>query len=399
MVLCKGEIELKESLFKNIDDRTSNLIAMADYIFDNPELAFKEYKASKLLTDYLKEQGFKVELGLGSLDTAFKAVYENGNGGPNIGLLCEYDALPMGHGCAHHMQGPAIIGAAVAIKELYKEKPYKLTVYGTPAEEGGGGKIKMIKEGYIKELDVALMMHGGPATQVDVKSLAASSIKVIYHGKSSHAALKPEQGRSALDALLLTFQAVEFLREHVQEDTKMHYTVVDAGGPNNVVPKLASGSFSLRSYNSSYLKSVITRFEDIVKGAALMTGTTYEIIREKDLDSKVPVYCLNDVVMNNAKLVKAPNIKSAREKTGSSDFGNVMYIIPGSCIRISFVDENASSHSQEFLDDGKTQRGHEAVINAAKILAGTAFDLIDNPSLLLEVKQEFNDTKAKMSLA
>lgn len=389
---------MKESLFKNIDDRSSNLVAMADYIFDNPELAFKEYKASKLLTDYLKKQGFNVELGLGSLDTAFKAVFENGIGGPNIGLLCEYDALPMGHGCGHHMQGPAIVGAAAALKELYKDKPYKLTIYGTPAEEGGGGKIKMINEGYIKELDVALMMHGGPATQVDVKSLAASSIKVIYHGKSSHAALKPEQGRSALDALLLNFHAVEFLREHVLEDTRMHYTVVDAGGPNNVVPDTAVGSFSLRSYNSSYLRSVIERFEDIVKGAALMTGTTYEIIREKDLDSKVPVYSLNDVIMSNAKLINAPNIRPAREKTGSSDFGNVTYIIPGSCIRIAFVDENASSHSQEFLNDGKTQRGHEAVINAAKILAGTAFDLVDNPSLLLEVKREFMDRKTKMSL-
>lgn len=388
---------MKENLFKNIDDRSSRLIEMADYIFDNPELAFKEFKACRLLSEYLTDNGFNVEIGLGSLDTAFKAVYENGTGGPNIGLLCEYDALPMGHGCGHHMQGPAIIGAAVALKELYKDKPYKLTVYGTPAEEGGGGKIKMINEGYIKELDVALMMHGGPATQVDVKSLAASSIKVIYHGKSAHAALRPEEGRSALDALLLTFQAVEFLREHVKEDTKMHYTIVDAGGPNNVVPKISAGSFSLRSYNSSYLKSVIERFENIVKGASLMTGTTYEIIREKDLDSKVPVYSLNDIVMDNAKLINAPNIKPARERTGSSDFGNVMYILPGSCIRISFVDENASSHSQEFLDDGKTQRGHQATINAAKIVAGTAFDLINNSNLLIEVKEEFKATKSKMS--
>lgn len=389
---------MKERLFENIEDRNLKLIEMADYIFDNPELAFKEYKASELLAGYLKDQGFEVEFGLGSLETAFKGVYENGVGGPNIGLLCEYDALPMGHGCGHHMQGPAIIGAALAIKEVYKNKPYKLTVYGTPAEEGGGGKIKMLAEGYLKELDVALMMHGGPATQVDVKSLAASSIKVVYHGKSSHAALKPEQGRSALDALLLTFHAVEFLREHVLEDTKMHYTVIDAGGPNNVVPKMAVGSFSLRSYNSSYLKSVVARFEDIVKGAALMTGTTYEIIREKDLDSKVPVYCLNDIVMNNAEIINAPNIKPAREKTGSSDFGNVMFLIPGSCIRISFVDENASSHSQEFLDEGKTRRGHDAVINAAKILAGTVFDLIDKPNLLQDVKEEFEATKAKMSL-
>lgn len=388
---------MKNKLFKSIELRKDKLIEMADYIFDNPEMAFEEYKASKLLTDYLTLEGFDVQLGLGSLGTAFKATYENGDSGPNIGLLCEYDALPMGHGCAHHMQGPSIVGAASAIKEVYKDKPFKLTVYGTPAEEGGGGKIIMLREGYLKELDVSLMMHGGPATQVDVKSLAASSIKVIYHGKSSHAALKPEEGRSALDALLLTFQAVEFQREHVLEDTRMHYTVTDAGGPNNVVPEIASGSFSLRSYNSAYLETIVKRFEDIVKGAALMTGTTYEIIREKDLDSKVPVYKLNELIMENANFVNAPMIKPSREKTGSSDFGNVMYLIPGSCIRLSFVDENASSHSQEFLDSGKTEVGHDAIIYSSKILAATVYDLIHKPNLLNDIKEEFKETKDKMT--
>lgn len=388
---------MKTKLFELIDSKEDKLIEMADYIFDNPEMAFVEYKASKLLTDYLTEEGFEVELGLGSLDTAFKATYENGTSGPNIGLLCEYDALPMGHGCAHHMQGPSIVGAASAIKELYKDKPFRLTVYGTPAEEGGGGKIIMLREGYLKELDVSLMMHGGPATQVDVRSLAASSIRVIYHGKSSHAALKPEEGRSALDALLLTFQAVEFLREHVLEDTRMHYTILDAGGPNNVVPEMASGSFSLRSYNSAYLATIVDRFEDIVKGAALMTGTTYEIIRDRELDSKVPVHKLNEIIMENANFVNAPMIRPAREKTGSSDFGNVMYQIPGSCIRTSFVSENASSHSQEFLDAGKTEVGHNAVIYASKILAATAYDLINNPNLLENIKEEFKNTKNKMT--
>ena len=388
---------MKTRLFDLIDNKRDELIEMADYIFDNPEMPFEEYKASKLLTDYLKEEGFKVELGLGSLDTAFKATYENGDSGPNIGLLCEYDALPMGHGCAHHMQGASIVGAASAIKELYKDKSFTLTVYGTPAEEGGGGKIIMLKEGYLKELDVSLMMHGGPATQVDVRSLAASSLRVIYHGKSSHAALKPEEGRSALDALLLTFQAVEFLREHVLEDTRMHYTVLVAGGPNNVVPEMASGSFSLRSYNSAYLATIVERFEDIVKGAALMTGTTYEIIRDRELDSKVPVHKLNEVIMENANLVEAPMIRPAREKTGSSDFGNVMYQIPGSCIRTHFVSENASSHSQEFLDAGKTEVGHNAVIYASKVLAATAYDLINNSNLLDEIKEEFKNTKEKMT--
>ncbi|WP_019229796.1 M20 family metallopeptidase [Sedimentibacter sp. B4] len=385
---------MKEKLFDSINAQKCKLIEIADYIFDNPELSFNEVKASKVLEDYLEEEGFMVESGLGSLNTAFKAVYENGQGGPNIGLLCEYDALPMGHGCGHHMQGPAILGAAVAVKDLCSNKPFKLTVYGTPAEEGGGGKIIMLKEGFIKELDVALMMHGGPLTQVDVKSLAAESIRVTFHGTSSHAALRPEQGRSALDALLLTFHAVEFLREHVSEDTRMHYTVLDAGGAANVVPETAVGSFSLRSYSSKYLDEVKERFSKIVQGAALMTETTYELVSEKRLESKVPSYILNDVIMKNAELINAPSIKPAREKTGSTDFGNVTYLLPGAVIRIAFVDESASSHSQEFLNDGKTSRGHDAIISASKILAATVFDLIVTENLIDEIKEEFKKTKS-----
>lgn len=389
---------MKEQIFKSIDKDREGIIHMADYIFDNPELCFKEFKANEILTNFLEESGFAVENGLGNLETAFRATYENKTGGPIIGMLCEYDALPMGHGCGHHMQGPSIVAAARAIKENYSDKAFKLVVYGTPAEEGCGGKIKMLNQGFLTDIDLALMMHGGPATQVDVKSLAASSIRVEFHGKSSHAALKPEQGRSAFDALLLTFQAVEFLREHVIEDTRMHYTVIDAGGPNNVVPERAVGSFSLRSYNSAYLKEVVKRFEKIVEGAALMTGTTYEIIREKDLDSKVPVYKLNEILMNNAREIEAPCIRPAREKTGSTDFGNVTYRIPGSCIRVAFVDEGVSSHSQEFIDEGKTERGHDAVINASKILAGTVYDLIEKPGLVDEIKAEFKETKKNMEV-
>ncbi|MZQ99227.1 MAG: amidohydrolase [Acidaminobacter sp.] len=389
---------MKELLFSRIDQQQEELVQIADYIFDHPEIAFQEELASKKLTHFLEERGFKIELGLGSLPTAFKAVYENGVGGPSIGLLCEYDALEgLGHACGHHMQGPSIIGAAAAIKELIQDKPYKLVVYGTPAEEGGGGKIIMLKEESFKDIDLALMMHGGPATQTDIKSLAAVSLKVSFKGKSAHAALKPEMGRSAFDALLLTFQAVEFLREHVKEDTRMHYTVTNAGGPNNVVPEYAEGSFSLRSYNSAYLDHVVERFENIVKGASLMTETEYKIETEKRLESKVPVHKLNDLLMRNADLIDAPTRKPSREKTGSTDFGNVTYNLPGACIRVAFVDEDASSHSKEFVENGKSERGHQAIISATKILAGTVCDLIHTPQMVDDIKNEFKATKAKMA--
>lgn len=373
---------------------------MADAIFDRPETAFEEKFAAKLLTDFLFERGFDVQLGLGSLKTAFRASFEVGEGGPAIGLLCEYDALSgMGHGCAHHMQGPAIFGAADALK-VYAERsssfPCRVVVYGTPGEEGGGGKVTMLKEGFLRDIDIALMMHGGPATQTDVKSMALQSFKAEFNGRSTHAALKPEDGRSALDALLLAIQGVEFAREHVREDTRMHYAIDDAGGPANVVPAHAVGRFTLRSYSSAYLDELCYRFADIVRGAALMSGTTCEIRSTHRLESKVPVLLLNDILMRNADLIDAPNRKPAREKTGSTDFGNVMYELPGAVIRVAFVPDGTSSHSKEFMQAGKSKAAHAAVIYAAKILAGASFDLFKTPGLVGEARREFIETKKKM---
>ena len=295
------------------------------------------------------------------------------------------------------MQGPSILAAAKALKDAEIRKPYTITVYGTPAEESVSGKIRMIQNGCtFEELDVALMMHGGPATQVDVKSLANSKYKVIFHGVSAHAAIKPEKGRSALDALILAFQGIEFLREHVNSDVKIHYTVVNCGGtPANVVPAYAEASVYVRSYNRAYLDTVCRRIEKVVKGAAMMTETEAEIIEEKKVDNKIPVLTLNDLVMKQAEEIHAPQIAPAREKTGSTDFGNVMRRVPGTCARIAFVAPGAAAHSQEYIEAGKTEAAHDAVIYGAKILAGTALELIENPELLKQAKEEFRKNLAK----
>lgn len=389
---------LKEVMFRDIDGIRNEMTAMADDIFDHPEIGLEEFHAQKVLTDWLEKEGFVVERGVAGVETAFKAVYRHGEGGPNIGLLCEYDALPgIGHACGHHMQGPSILAAAKALKDAEIRKPYTITVYGTPAEESVSGKIRMIQNGCtFEELDVALMMHGGPATQVDVKSLANSKYKVIFHGVSAHAAIKPEKGRSALDALILAFQGIEFLREHVNSDVKIHYTVVNCGGtPANVVPAYAEASVYVRSYNRAYLDTVCRRFEKVLKGAAMMTETEVEIIEEKKVDNKIPVLTLNDLVMKQAEEIHAPQIAPAREKTGSTDFGNVMRRVPGTCARIAFVAPGAAAHSQEYIEAGKTEAAHDAVIYGAKILAGTALELIENPELLKQAKEEFRKNLAK----
>lgn len=389
---------LKEVMFREIDEIRNEMTAMSDDIFDHPEIGMEEFHAQKVLTDWLEKEGFQVERGVVGVETAFKAVYSHGTGGPNIGLLCEYDALPgIGHACGHHMQGPSILAAAKALKDADIKEPYTITVYGTPAEESVSGKIRMIQNGCtFEELDVALMMHGGPATQVDVKSLANSKYKVIFHGVSSHAAIRPEKGRSALDGLILAFQGIEFLREHVNSDVKIHYTVVNCGGtPANVVPAYAEASVYVRSYNRAYLDTVCRRFEKVLKGAAMMTETEVEIIEEKKVDNKIPVLTLNDLVMKQAEELHAPQLAPAREKTGSTDFGNVMRRVPGTCARIAFVDPGAAAHSQEYIAAGKTDAAHDAVVCGAKILAGTALELIEDPELLNRVKTEFKENLAK----
>ena len=386
---------LKEVMFRDIDGIRNEMTAMADDIFDHPEIGLEEFHAQKVLTDWLEKEGFVVERGVAGVETAFKAVYRHGEGGPNIGLLCEYDALPgIGHACGHHMQGPSILAAAKALKDAEIREPYVITVYGTPAEESVSGKIRMIQNGCtFEELDAALMMHGGPATQVDVKSLANSKYKVIFHGVSAHAAIKPEKGRSALDALILAFQGIEFLREHVNSDVKIHYTVVNCGGtPANVVPAYAEASVYVRSYNRAYLDTVCRRFEKVLKGAAMMTETEVEIIEEKKVDNKIPVLTLNDLVMKQAEEIHAPQIAPAREKTGSTDFGNVMRRVPGTCARIAFVAPGAAAHSQEYIEAGKTEAAHDAVIYGAKILAGTALELIEDPELLKQAKEELTQS-------
>ena len=175
----------------------------------------------------------------------------------------------------------------------------------------------------------------------------------------------------------------------------MHYTVAELPGPANVVPVKSVGKFSLRSFSKEELKGVVSRFKDIVKGAALIAGVDYELEQTSDFYNKIPVLKLNELLMENAKLAGAPRLAPPREKTGSTDFGNVMYEIPGSCIRVAFVPEGTSSHSQEFVDAGKTQAARDCIIYGAKSIAGASMDLITKPELMDEVKAEFAENKKK----
>ena len=388
---------MKEKIREYIDQIGPQLEELSDSIFDLAEISCQEFQSCKLLEDALTEHGFQVEHGVGGMETSFRAVYEQGTGGPSFGLLAEYDALSMGHGCGHQMQGPAIIGAALCIKELAGDRPVKIVVYGTPAEESLGGKIIMQENGCFRDIDIALMMHAAPETCVDIKTMALENFRVTFHGREAHAAMHPEKGKSALDAILLSFHGIELLREHVLEDTRMHYTVLDAGGPTNVVPGKATAEYTLRSYNTGYLAQVVERFKKIIEGAALMTETTFTMERDPAYSAKIPCLKLNELIMENARAFDAPQIAPPREKTGSTDFGNVMYEIPGSCIRMAFVPVGTPAHSQEYLNAGKSEEAHQAVRLSAEILAGTCLDILERPELMDEIRADFTQRKKQMA--
>ena len=389
---------MKEKLRTYIDSICGELCGLSDDIFDHPECGGDERYAVERLTTFLRDQGFTVETGIAGLATAFRAVYQVGTGGPSIGLLCEYDALKgFGHGCGHHMQGPAVLGAAAALRRcLGEDTPAKIVVYGTPAEETSMGKTIMLREGYFRDIDIALMTHANPETNVDVKSLALRSYRVKYHGVSAHAAIKPEDGRSALDALMLACHGLECLREHVRDDVRMHYAIRETSPLSNVVPDFVEASFVIRSYSTDYIETLVPRLEKVLRGAAMMTETTCEIIEKSHLDSKVPSYIINDLIMENARAVDAPQLGAPREKTGSTDFGNVLHTLPGACVRIAFVPRGTSSHSQEYLDAGKSDAAHLAVRLAAQILALTSWDVIEDKGLLERIRAEFAENLAVM---
>ena len=389
---------MKEQLISRIGELCDRLTRMSDDIFDHPEPGGTEQYAVSLLTGFLEEQGFCVERGIAGLSTAFRAVYQVGEGGPSLGLLCEYDALKgFGHGCGHHMQGPAIVGAAAALKScLTAETPAKIVVYGTPAEEISEGKSIMLREGCFRDIDIALMTHANQETNVDVRSLALRSFRVKFHGIAAHAAIKPEDGRSALDALMLACHGLECLREHVRDDVRMQYAIRETSPLSNVVPDYVEASFVLRSYSTNYVETLVPRLQKIIEGAALMTETTYEMTEKSHVDSKVPSYILNDLIMEHAKEVQAPQLGRPRERTGSTDFGNVLHTIPGSCVRIAFVPKGTPSHSQTYLDAGKSEDAHLAVKLSAQILALTCWDVISRPDLLERIQEEYQENLKEM---
>lgn len=380
----------KGNLFCLIDRQLPDMIALADRLYDLGELGHEEYVACELCSSYLEQNGFAVERGAGGVETAIRAEYQSLTGGPTLGFLFEYDALPgSGHACGHHMQPGASIAAAVALKaELGGKLPFRLVLYATPDEEChiASGKAEMLKAGCFRELDTALAMHGGTETTANLRTLAMRSYEVTFTGKQAHAAAHPWDGRSAFDGLQMAFHGVEFLREHISDSARIHYTLTNTGGtPANVVPDFVQASFYLRAMTNGELEDICRRFEQLLAGAALMTHTNVEFSVKADYKAMFPISPLTDCFYANAPLAGAEQIEPPRGETGSTDLGNVMEFTPCLCARIHFAPKGSGAHSKEWFDLGKSDKAHQAIAAGAKTLAGMGYDLITDPGLLCAV--------------
>ena len=455
--------DYQKNAIKYIDENAGIFTGVSDAVWAKPELSLKEFESARLYCDTLRKYGFEVTEGLAGVATAFCGRY--GSGRPVIGILGEFDALsglsqaagcsehkPLvegapGHGCGHNMLGAGALGAAFAVKDYLEKsgKPGTVIFYGCPGEEGGAGKAFMAREGLWKELDCALTWHPSDVNEV-VTGTNNSSIQVLYrfHGVSAHAAGDPENGRSALDAVELMNTGVQYLREHMTSDCRVHYAIIDAGGVSpNVVQSEASVLYMVRANKVRDSVKLLARVDKIAQGAALMTETSFDRQFIDGTAELVPNYTLEELLYRIFNEVGLPEY-SAEEKTlaealrktydvttapgiaagfdadiaadvaertnglsdalcgfimpeyhsagfvaGSTDVGDVSWQTPAAQVHCVTFPFGAAGHSWQNVSSGGTSLGHKGLINAAKIIACAAIELMNDPETLQKARDEF----------
>jgi len=428
----------RDKMIATMDGRASHYGEISRQIWEYAEVGYKEQKSSALLKSELQKAGFRVRDNIAGAPTAFVA--EWGSGKPVIGIMGEYDALPglsqdlrpdrkalingaPGHGCGHNLLGTAAAFAAITVKEWLADKKLAGTIrfYGTPAEEGGAGKIYMIRAGVFKDVDVALTWHPGSTNQTGLgSSLANISGKFRFYGKAAHAAASPQAGRSALDALLLTNHAVEMLREHVPDTTRIHYIITKGGAAPNVVPDFTEGYFYARSPSMVVLDNVWDRIVKCGQAGALATETrletelissVYNVLPNEPLarvfhkhmraiggvkytaEERAFAESLRKSFLSEERLGMEEVIlpfEAERAGMGSTDVGDVSWAVPTAQFRIATAVPGTPGHSWQNVACAGTSIGRKGMVIAAKVLALSTADLFTTPQILADAKKDFD---------
>ena len=383
----------KQTVQAVIDAASQDLRRISLSIHAQPELRFEEHHAHQVLTDYLDSAGFHVSRGAYDMPTAFEAIA--GSGSPAIAVMCEYDALPgIGHACGHNLIAISGVAVGIALKAVLGEGNGTVVVLGSPAEEGGGGKVRMVERGAFKNIDAALMLHPTPADSAWFNSTATMGFTVEYHGKNAHAGGMPWEGLNAMDALVMAHTAIGLLRQQLRPTDRVTGMILKGGDAVNIIPDYAAAQYGIRVRRSSELEGLQKKVTNCFEAAALATGCRLELTSRMgyvDMRTNEPMafaYMDNFAAMGG----NAREADGARREPagGATDMGDVSYVVPA--IHPTFaipVTPGAANHTAGFTACAATDEAHELTLRAAKALAMTAVDLFAQPELLSDARAAF----------
>ena len=388
--------ELKQRVVEEVDRLADTLVEASHQIHARPELGFEEQYASDVLASILEGEGLDVERGAFGLDTAFAA--RAGTGGPTIAVCCEYDALPgIGHGCGHNIIGTAGLGAGLAAAKVAADAGGTVVVLGTPAEEGGGGKVLMADRGALDGVDAAMMVHPAGADLLAMDVIAIQQLWVEYRGECAHAAAFPHRGRNALDAAVLGYMNVAALRQHIRPEERIHGIFTKAGDKPNIVPDHTAAHWYIRARNLRRLESLKQRVLACLEAGAAAAGCEishrwHEPAYADMVDNQAmcELYAANAARLGRTCLDPG----EARGVVGSTDMGNLSYQVPSIHPMIKVSPPNVSIHSADFTRYAASPDGDLAVTDGAKALAMTVVDLWCDPTALARARSEFAQATA-----
>ena len=386
--------KIKQQVCADIDSRSADLISISHEIHAHPELNYQEKFAHDRLTQYIADSKIKVDRGAFELETAFDASVRGGSG-PTVAVLCEYDALPgIGHACGHNIIAAAGLGAGVALSAVAEVCGGNLRLMGTPAEEGGGGKIEMARKGAFNNIDAAMMIHPSDQDLARMNAIAIQQLFVRYQGLAAHAAVSPDKGKNALDAAVLGYMNVAALRQHIRPTERVHGIFTKSGEKPNIVPREAEMYWYVRSDTIESLQPLKARIAKCLEAGAMAADCTISFDWEKftyaDLADNLPL--LTSYVQNSAQL--------GRDLTtdflpgtggGSTDMGNLSYLVPSIHPMLQVAPHGVSLHSAQFAEFTASKEADKAVLDGAKIMAMTAIDMWLSDTLSSQVQVAFGD--------
>ena len=386
--------QMKQQVCADIDSRSADLISISHEIHAHPELNFEEKFAHDILTQYIADSKLKVNRGAFELDTAFDVSVRGGDG-PTVAVICEYDALPgIGHACGHNIIATAGLGAGVALSAVAELCGGNLRLMGTPAEEGGGGKVEMARKGAFKNIDAAMMIHPSDRDLARMNAIAIQQLFVRFAGLAAHAAVSPDKGKNALDAAVLGYMNVAAMRQHIRPTERVHGIFTKAGEKPNIVPREAEMDWYVRSDTIETLQPLKARIAKCLEAGAMAADCTISFDWQKntyaDLVDNLPL--LTSYVQNSAQL--------GRDLTtdllpgtggGSTDMGNLSYLVPSIHPMLQVAPNGVSLHSAQFAEFTASKDADKAILDGAKIMAMTAIDMWLSETLKFEVQLAFGD--------